>query len=248
MMVMVSNQTGAKFDALADHYYPWGLIGHLYSPDGLRLPQRRYPYSIDNWAYSAWVRGVPWSPDRYMRFCDRVAEFGQPPLWAVVPDVVADRAATIESWRQWAVWLRRRYGWRLAFAAQDGMTPQDVPGNASMVFLGGSMAWKLKTLEMWADYGSNLHVARVNRPALLWRCWEIGVGSVDGTGWWHMESGQYQGLCEYLAVVAGETPRRRSRSLFDEPQGNQYVQRGLPAAQRGPEPAQLVISDAKGGE
>lgn len=215
MMVMVSNQTGEKFDTLADRYYPYGLIGHLYSPEGLpSKPQRRYPYAIDNFAFSSWKNGIPWDAGKYLDFCDKVATFDQLPMWAVVPDVVTNREATIENWKHWAKFLRKRYKWRLAFAVQDGMTVDDVPYDHDTVFVGGSMTWKLNTLEMWCQTFASVHVARINRPYLLWRCQELGAESVDGTGWWHTLSGQYQGLCEWCECnVSGDRPSQHQQAL-----------------------------------
>lgn len=203
MMVMVSNQTGKYFDPLAEQYYPQGLLGHLYSPDGLRVPRACYPYALDNWAFSAFKRRVPWDADAYLTFCDRYADFDQPPMWALVPDVVADREGTIASWQQWSRFMRRRYGWRQAFAVQDGMTAADVPATADVVFVGGSWQWKLSTLAYWTRIFGRVHAARINRVDLLWRCEELGCESVDGTGWWHTDNGQYAGLCEWLQAQAG---------------------------------------------
>jgi len=208
MMVMVSNQTGTKWNALAEQYYPYGLMGHLYSPDGLRVPRQCYPYALDNWAFSAFKRGVPWSAEAYLTFCDRYADFDQPPMWAVMPDVVADREGTLYNWQQWSRFMRRRYGWKQAFAVQDGMTERDVPGTADVIFVGGTMEWKLRTLPSWCRIFGRVHAARINRVDLLWRCDELGCESVDGTGWWHTDSGQYQGLCEWLeAKVTGDARR-----------------------------------------
>ena len=206
MMVMVSNQTGKRFDPLADAYYPYGLIGHLYSPEGLpSKPRARYPYSIDNFAYSCWKNNIPWDAGKYLDFCDEVATFEQPPMWAVVPDVVGDREGTLYSWSQWAKFLRNRYKWQLAFAVQDGMTVDDVPKDHDVVFVGGTMTWKLNTMHKWCHTYGRVHVARVNRPWLLYRCDELGVESVDGTGWYHEKSGQYAGLCEWLSSKVGGT-------------------------------------------
>jgi len=209
MRIMVSHQTGKNFDPLADRYVAYGLIGHLYSPGGWRTPQWRYPYALDNGAFGSWLHGKPFDDDRFLRFCEKAAAQKQPPMWLVVPDVVADRDATLRSWDLWAPILRRDFGWPLAFALQDGMTDADVPGDHSLLFLGGTMPWKLATLRHWCQTWGRVHVARVNRVSLLYRCHELGAESVDGTGWWHTKSGQYRGLCTWLAQSAGETPKER---------------------------------------
>ena len=211
---MVSNQTGAKMAAVAQRYYPWGLFGHLYSPDGWREPMNCFPYALDNGAYAAYKRGAAWDGEAFLRHCDKTAAADQPPMWVVCPDVVADRAATLRQWDEWAPRLRREYGWSLAFAVQDGMAPVDVPGDHSLVFVGGTMTWKLNTLALWCGTFSRVHVARINRVELLYRCQELGAESVDGTGWWHEDSGQWQGLCRWAAEQTGETMRVVLQSPF----------------------------------
>jgi hypothetical protein len=76
-----------------------------------------------------------------------------------------------------------QYGWPLAFAVQDGMTPSDVPGNAEVVFVGGTTKWKWDTAEMWAKSFPRVHVGRVNEVRRLWQCADLGIEPVDGTGW-----------------------------------------------------------------
>jgi hypothetical protein len=71
----------------------------------------------------------------------------------------------------------------LAFAVQDGMTPDDVPDGARIVFVGGSDAFKWRTVETWAAHFPRVHVGRVNNIDRVWQCDDLGIESVDGTGW-----------------------------------------------------------------
>lgn len=125
---------------------------------------------------------------------------GLAPRWVLVPDVVADRAATLEKWRQYAP-VAARYGWPLAIAVQDGMTPADIPGNADVIFIGGTTEWKWRSLPMWASTGMRVHVGRVNEVERLEICERWRVESVDGTGWMRgTENGrQAQALVQWLA-------------------------------------------------
>lgn len=71
----------------------------------------------------------------------------------------------------------------MAFAAQDGMTPADVPSDADVVFVGGSTSWKWANLRMWTDNFPRVHVGRVNSRRLLEQAEQAGAESCDGTGW-----------------------------------------------------------------
>jgi hypothetical protein len=176
------------------------------------------PFALDNGAFSAFKHERPFDSNGYLRMLDRAAALDRPPLFCLVPDVVGDRDGTIRSWEAWLPVVRRyAYNgipWALAFAAQDGMTPGDVPGEASVVFVGGSMTWKLNTLELWAGEFARVHVGRVNRPWLLYRCAELGIESVDGTGWWHTDSGQRQGLEEFLRWQDRGSPHMRPQGVL----------------------------------
>jgi hypothetical protein len=106
------------------------------------------------------------------------------PLWVVVPDVVADREATLEKWAAWSPRVREVLPHvPLAFAVQDGMTPADVPTDADVVFVGGTYNWKWRNLTTWTGNFPRVHVARVNGEKNLWQCYEAGAESCDGTGW-----------------------------------------------------------------
>lgn len=53
------------------------------------------------------------------------------------------------------------------------------------VFVGGSTAWKLSTMAVWADLarerGTWCHVARVNSPLRIRKCALAGATSFDGS-------------------------------------------------------------------
>ena len=75
------------------------------------------------------------------------------------------------------------FGCPLAFAAQDGMTPADVPNNADVVFIGGTTSWKWRNLLSWTVAFPRVHVGRVNSRRLLEQAETAGAESCDGTGW-----------------------------------------------------------------
>jgi hypothetical protein len=194
------------------------LLGHLYSPGGYRDP-RGLAFAIDNGAFPAWVKGQPWDGDAFLGLCDRVAAAGLTPLWVLVPDVVASRPGTLDRWREWAPRLRKVYAWPLAFAVQDGMTPADVPSDASVVFVGGSTRWKWGNVAKFASLFPRVHVGRVNTERRLWQCWRLGVESVDGSGWFRGDAKQIRGLRNYLERMSaglGADPAIEVDDLFGE--------------------------------
>lgn len=201
MLVMPANCTGPKvagLEALAP-----GRLANLLSPGGFRRVPR--PFAADNGAYTAFVRRRPFDGPAYLDHLRRCVEFGRP-LWVAVPDVVADRAATLAAWREWESVVRRSApGVPLAFVAQDGMRSADVPTGAEVVFVGGSYTWKWRTLRYWCERFRRVHVGRVNSPARLWECEDAGAESCDGTGWFRGDRRQLAGLVSYLR---GERPRR----------------------------------------
>ena len=195
-MVMVSNFSGMRWGWLAGKFP--GRIGHLYSSDGFRGPWEFCPYALDNGRYPAWSSGKKWDGEAYLKLLERAGSSGQAPLWVLAPDVVADHLQTIDEWHKWRSHLGI-YGWPLAFAVQDGMVPTDVPEGAEVVFVGGTAKWKWQNLHVWTDAFKRVHVGRVNGGAKLWYCHELGVESVDGTGWKHVDNRtQWPALVEYL--------------------------------------------------
>mgnify|MGYP003649797064 CR=1 FL=1 len=175
--------------------FPGEDLGLMMNKSYLRCD--RYPIALDNGAYGAWASGEPWDEIRWLKMvvrCEGRSEIE----WVVVPDVVADRDATLCSWSRWAWILKRAYGYNLAFVVQDGMTPADVPlgkaitkptgGHdavpvaADIVFVGGTTEWKWKTLRMWTAHFPRVHVGKVNSLRQLLAAHDAGAESVDGSG------------------------------------------------------------------
>jgi hypothetical protein len=116
---------------------------------------------------------------------------GIPPVWALVPDVVGDRGGTLKQWDA-CEGVVRSYGFRRAFAVQNGMTFDDVPDDDCMLFLGGDDKFKDAAIAPWcARFPGRVHVGRVNGWTRLVACWRAGAVSVDGTGWFHKGKGGY---------------------------------------------------------
>lgn len=209
MMVMVSNQTNVHFGWLSGRHP--GMIGHLYSPGATRGPHSFFPYSLDNGAWPAFKRNIDWDELAWRHHLGWAIAQGQRPLWAVVPDVVADRDRTLERWGQFAP-IVRAAGIRPAFALQDGMTFDDVPDDECMLFMGGSTSWKLAAIDPWcAEFPGRVHVARVNDGERLWKCHRAGAVSVDGTGWWHATTTKKKGQPSQLEELIDYCERADER-------------------------------------
>ncbi len=91
----------------------------------------------------------------------------------------------------------------MAIAVQDGMTPSDVPKEASVIFVGGTTSWKWRNLKTWTENFPRVHVGRVNTYKLLWMAHDAGAESADGTGWFRGDAKQLAGLTKYLEESSG---------------------------------------------
>jgi hypothetical protein len=103
-------------------------------------------------------------------------------MWATVPDVVGDHAATLARWDQWARPVID-LGFAPAFVAQDGCTVETIPEDAAAVFLGGSTGWKLGPVaeQIARSEVRPVHMGRVNTLRRLRLAADWGCDSVDGT-------------------------------------------------------------------
>lgn len=205
MIVMLANTTGARTGYLAGRFS--GRIGHLFSPGAQRGPYEFIPYALDNGAFTAYKHELEWDESRWLKLLEWAKLNGQRPLWTLVPDVVGDKAATLERWNKYAP-VADSYGWPLAFAVQDGMEPCDVPSDADVIFVGGTTEWKWRTMPMWAGEFDHVHVGRVNEYRRLWQCYERRVRSTDGTGWLRDVGGrQYRALVAFMEETSGMRER-----------------------------------------
>ena len=162
--------------------YP-GSVGVLIGPSyEKKVPLDPWmPFVLDNDAYICFKKQTEWDVSKWREMLGRVKMTGLAPLWAAVPDVVANKKATIENWKKYSHEIKA-IGWPTAFVVQDGMHPEDVP-DADVIFVGGSDAWKFPNLKTWTSCFKRVHCGRVNAIDMIERCEELGCESVDGTGW-----------------------------------------------------------------
>jgi len=146
------------------------------------------PIFIDNGAFEAWRRGMPWSKLRFYDLLERCWKNGINADFIVCPDIVAGGLKSLEHSMKWADNLQPA---RLALAVQDGMTISNVDRNDlsqfTHIFVGGSVEWKWKTAEEWVKYahskGLKCHIGRCGTLERLRYAKKIGADSVDSTSW-----------------------------------------------------------------
>jgi hypothetical protein len=170
-------------------------LGRLIGPRLRSSPGRTagmgWPWAADNDAYS------DWNDARFRRMLDAIA--GIPGcLFVTAPDVVGDHDATLKRFWEWAPEIRLR-GLPIAFVAQDGVTPEQIP-DCDAVFIGGTDAFKLSpTAALVASEarrrGAWLHMGRVNSHRRMRYAHQLGCDSIDGTCWarWngaHLDDGK----------------------------------------------------------
>ena len=212
MMVMPGNDRGAWWGWLAGRFP--GRIGSLVSPGWWKSPVSFAPYACDNGAF------VGFDAEKFVGMLAK-ARRHRPPLWVVVPDSVGNRDETLRLWGEWRPQLT---GWTLAIAVQDGMTAADVSAEASVVFVGGTTAWKWRSVRGWCADFPRVHVGRVNTERHLWMAHEAGAESCDGTGWMRNVTKELPGLIRYLEQSSnGGRPQMTMDAILKSPNAGSEV-------------------------
>ena len=186
-MMILCGQSNAIWHYWAGKYP--GKVGYLFGPAHMdrQTPREWMPFACDNDAYIAHTQNKEWDESAWFSMIDKVRLFRIRPLWMLVPDVVANKKKTLENWKIYAPTVKDFY-FPAAFCVQDGMTLDDVPSDADVVFVGGSTEWKWRTVEMWSKNFGRVHVGRVNSVWRVEQCEDWGVESVDGSGWFREPS------------------------------------------------------------
>lgn len=161
-------------------------IGLLFSPAYYVPPPAGASYIIDNGAFGAWTRGIEWDEGAFYTLLHKIESTGDRPYAVVVPDVVAGGLASLKRSAQHIPLIPDEFPKYLP--VQDGMTPaavkpliEDVDG----VFVGGTVAWKWRTSQLWAEFAHNAgklcHIGRVGNKRNYSRAYAAGADSVDGS-------------------------------------------------------------------
>ncbi len=211
MITYVAHNQGSYFGYFCGRYPD--LIGNLFSPGRSFSVFPFAHYALDNGAFVAWEKRTAWDEAAWRKMLDTAQSRAYAPRWVLVPDVVADRERTIENWHRYYPVVRAA-GFTAAFAVQDEMMPADVPPEAQVIFVGGTTAWKWRTIETWCELFPRVHVGRVNSYGKLLRCFNASAESTDGTGWFKGRARELHALCDFLEFVSGRKSIAQQRSLF----------------------------------
>ncbi len=154
-------------------------IGLMCQPLSNR-PRAGWLWAADNGCFSA-----GWDETKWRSWLEREDHPRAGCLFAVVPDVVGDAAATLERfWEYCPVVHEARYP--VAYVAQDGTEDLSPPWDVlDCLFIGGSTEWKLgeharAVAEEARVRGKWVHVGRVNSNRRLVG-WATHADSCDGT-------------------------------------------------------------------
>lgn len=151
-------------------------------------PNVGYDHNTLGWTWAAdnGCFSKQWDARKWLAWLDKHKPSASRCLFAVVPDVVGDHAATIKLWPAWFPLVRSK-GYRVAFVAQNGCGPDDVPwSECDAVFIGGDDAYKLgpdarAVVARANQLGKWAHMGRVNSYTRLRYASDIGCDSADGT-------------------------------------------------------------------
>lgn len=178
----------------------WGYM--LAPAAGVRLGLvDSLPWAADNGCFT-----TAWNAETWTAWLRAMMPARERCLFAVVPDVVADAAATRARWDEYKH-IPRSLGYRLAFVTQDGCTTAMVPwSEAGAIFTGGSTAWKrsepaFALIGVARSRGLWTHMGRVNSQRRLRAAYAGGYASCDGTYMAFNPAGGVRRLGEFLVQL-----------------------------------------------
>lgn len=157
-----------------------GLLGCIVTPHqgNVTFPDE-WDVIADNGCFSQ-----KWTPEHWWRW---LLDQPRTMRFAVCPDVFDPTGGpchepTVERWNYWSGRIARA-GFTPAFVCQVGATPDTLPTDADVLFLGGTTEWKLGP-HAWAITAADdrwVHMGRVNSKKRLDTARAMGCDSVDGT-------------------------------------------------------------------
>ena len=147
-------------------------IGILNTPFSWKKPFCKY--ALDNGCFTKF------DEKKYFTMLGRAKNYKEP-MFVTFPDVIGCHDRTLILWHYYYPKIKP-YNYPIAFVAQDGCTPETVPGEADWIFIGGLDPWKKDNIHKFIG-DKPVHVGRVNSLWFLEYCESLGVASVDGTGW-----------------------------------------------------------------
>lgn len=163
-----------------------GIWPHTLVAGQLITPLTRYRkwchvYAIDNGAFGGFRE------KDFFSLLDREHGNQDHCLFVCCPDKVGDHAETLAMFAKWSGKIADR-GWKRAFVAQDGATPETVPWDEiACLFVGGKDPWKDSKevealLKAAQEREKHTHVGRVNAVDRFLHFLKLDVDTCDGSG------------------------------------------------------------------
>lgn len=204
MRIYLGSQDGGIVHYWAGKYP--SLIGQCFSPPQFN-PRIWMPYFLDNGAYKYFANNQDFDEEAFFCHLDKVKLGIKPPEFVVIPDSVGNHDRTLEMWHHfYPKAIAMKPALKYAFVVQDGCEVEDVPDEANFVFVGGTDSFKKPRLQDFAEaYSDRVHVGRVNNLDFVFRCHELGISSIDGTGWFRSNHGKpiFMQLEQYFEYCQG---------------------------------------------
>lgn len=160
------------------------LFGFLASPTHAITPDEAIKagvvWAMDNGAF------VNETPLAFLAMLQRYQRYAVKPLWVVALDVPGNAAATMQLFPAW-LQIIKAYGYPVALAAQDGLTPDQVAwDDIACLFVGGTDKWRfgrecMALVDEAKRRGKMTHLGRVNTQSRIKAAWRSGFDTVDGS-------------------------------------------------------------------
>jgi len=206
MRVYLGSHDGAIVHYWAGKYPD--CVGQCFSPPQFK-PRAWIPYFLDNGAYKYFANNKPFDEVAFFTHLRAAKLATKKPVFIVIPDSVGSHSLTSEMWDYfYPKCLEISADFKYAFVAQDGCKPSSVPKEADWVFIGGTDTFKKPFIKSFASaFLGRCHVGRVNNIDFVFRCHDLGVTSVDGTGWFRSNHGKpiYSRLEQYFDHYYGQS-------------------------------------------
>lgn len=175
MMIYMSASGTKKNDQIKENGF-----GLVYSPYDMRMERTDIPYILDNGAFTAYSKNIPWDEDLFYKSVSKYQHYD----FVVIPDIVAGGESSLKLSIEHIDRLEHpRY-----LAVQNGISGGDclkVIPHIDGIFVGGDMVWKLREVEYWCNYahkhGLKCHIGRVGTKTLYDWVMQCGADSVDGS-------------------------------------------------------------------
>lgn len=180
-------------------------LGRLITPrcrSARNVEKLGLPWAADNGAFSGF------KPAEFLEMIKGIA--GKPGcLFVVVPDVVADAAATMDLFLRWGP-VVTSFGLPAAFVIQDGQTVEAMPWRKiRAVFIGGTTEYKLSRMAAAITKEARrrrlwVHMGRVNSLQRISYAYRIGCNSVDGSGYSRWPDIYIPRACHHIMSLHGQ--------------------------------------------